>query len=150
MAWLLRSLFLTIRGLRKVTQLVTHISISLQRGRVNLSASAHVQQAYLLWKAVYDWLGPKSLKHTIKTPLHIFFLSYICNILPQHVLLNADWWWVCSIRPFQMQAWSCITSYYSPLRGSHCHMLDTVNPTMVNSMMLYSSMLASEKVYSKW
>ena len=48
-------------------------------------------------------------------------------------------------RPFQMGAWSCITSYYSPLRGSHCHILDTVNPAM--GMMLCSSMLAFEKVY---
>ena len=49
-------------------------------------------------------------------------------------------------RPFQKRAWSCVTSYYSPLRGSHCHTLDTVNPTM--GMMLCSSMLASEKVYN--
>ena len=39
-------------------------------------------------------------------------------------------------------AWSCVTSYFSPLWGSHCH---TVNPAM--GMMLCSSMLAFEKVY---
>ena len=49
-------------------------------------------------------------------------------------------------RPFQMRAWSCVTSYYSPLRRSHCHTLDTVNPAM--GMMLCSSMLAFEKVYT--
>ena len=49
-------------------------------------------------------------------------------------------------RPFQMRAWSCVTSYYSPLRGSHCHTLHTVNPAM--GMMLCSSMLAFEKVYT--
>ena len=48
-------------------------------------------------------------------------------------------------RPFQMRAWSCVTSYYSPLRGSHCRTLDTVNPAM--GMMLCSFMLAFEKVY---
>ena len=50
-------------------------------------------------------------------------------------------------RSFQMRAWSCeyITSYSSPLRGSHCHTLDTVNPAI--GMMLCSSMLAFEKVY---
>ena len=47
-------------------------------------------------------------------------------------------------RPFQKRAWSCVTSYYSPLRGSHCHTLDTVNLAM--GMMLCSSMLAFEKV----
>ena len=31
-------------------------------------------------------------------------------------------------RPFQKRAWSCVKSYYSPLWGSHCHTLDTVNP----------------------
>ena len=51
-----------------------------------------------------------------------------------------------SNRPFQMRAWSCVTSYFSPLRGSHCHMLDTVNPAM--GMILCSSMLAFEKVYA--
>ena len=48
-------------------------------------------------------------------------------------------------RPFQMQVWSSVTSYYSPLQGSHCHTLDTVNSAM--GMMLCSSMLAFEKVY---
>ena len=48
-------------------------------------------------------------------------------------------------RPFEMRAWSCVTLYYSPLRGSHCHTLDTVNPAM--GMMLCRSMLAFEKVY---
>ena len=48
-------------------------------------------------------------------------------------------------RPFQMQAWSCITSY--TLQGLPYLAYDNVNPTMVNSMMLRSSMLAFEKVY---
>ena len=46
-----------------------------------------------------------------------------------------------------MQAWSCITSY--PLRGLPYLAYDNVNPAMVNSMMLRSSMLAFEKVYYK-
>ena len=45
-----------------------------------------------------------------------------------------------------MRAWSCITSY--PLRGLPYLAYDNVNPTMVNSMMLHSSMHAFEKVYS--
>ena len=49
-------------------------------------------------------------------------------------------------RPFQKCAWSCVTSYYSPLRGSNCHTIHTVNPAM--GMMSCSSMLAFEKVYS--
>ena len=49
-------------------------------------------------------------------------------------------------RPFQMWAWSCITSY--PLRGLLYLVYDNVNPAMVNSMMLRSSMLAFEKVYT--
>ena len=48
-------------------------------------------------------------------------------------------------RPFQMRAWSCITSY--PLRGLPYPAYDIVNPAMVNSMMLRSSMHAFEKVY---
>ena len=48
-------------------------------------------------------------------------------------------------RPFQMRAWSCITSY--PLRGLPDLVYDNVNLAMVNSMMLRSSMLAFEKVY---
>ena len=43
-----------------------------------------------------------------------------------------------SNRPFQMQAWSCITSY--PLWGLPYLAYDNVNPAMVNSMMLRSSM----------
>ena len=39
-----------------------------------------------------------------------------------------------------------VTSYYSPLRGSHYHTLDTVNPAM--GMMLCSSMPTFEKVYN--
>ena len=46
-------------------------------------------------------------------------------------------------RPFQMRAWSCITSY--PLWGLPYLAYDSVNP--MNSMMLRSSMLAFEKVY---
>ena len=49
-------------------------------------------------------------------------------------------------RPFQMRAWSCITSY--PLRGLPYLAdlaYDNVNPAVVNSMMLRSSMLAFEK-----
>ena len=51
------------------------------------------------------WLaGAKEFKHTIKAPLHIIFLSYICNTLPHHVSRNApfindintDWWYVCN------------------------------------------------------
>ena len=34
----------------------------------------------------------------------------------------------CPNRPFQKRAWSCVTSYYSPLWGSHYHTLDRVNP----------------------
>ena len=35
------------------------------------------------------WLAStEEFKHTVKTPLHIIFLSYICNILPQHVFLE--------------------------------------------------------------
>ena len=49
-------------------------------------------------------------------------------------------------RPFQMRAWSCITSY--PLRGLPYLAYDNVNPAVVNNMMLRSSMLAFEKVYS--
>ena len=41
-------------------------------------------------------------------------------------------------RPFQMRAWSCVTSY--PLRGLPYLACDNVNPAMVNSMMLHSSM----------
>ena len=48
-------------------------------------------------------------------------------------------------RPFQMRAWSCITSY--PLRGLPYLAYDNVKPAMVKSMMLRSSMLAFEKVY---
>ena len=44
-----------------------------------------------------------------------------------------------------MRAWSCITSY--PLRGLPYLVYDNVNPAVVNSMMLRSSMLAFEKVY---
>ena len=44
-----------------------------------------------------------------------------------------------------MRAWSCITSY--PLQGLPYLVYDNVNPAMVNSMMLRSSMLAFEKVY---
>ena len=44
-----------------------------------------------------------------------------------------------------MRVWSCITSY--PLRGLPYLAYDNVNPAMVNSMMLCSSMLAFEKVY---
>ena len=40
-------------------------------------------------------------------------------------------------RPFQMRAWSCITSY--PLRGLPYLAYDNVNPAVVNSM-LHSSM----------
>ena len=47
-------------------------------------------------------------------------------------------------RPFQRRAWSCITSY--PLQGLPYLAYDNVNPAMVNSMMLRSSMLAFEKV----
>ena len=46
-----------------------------------------------------------------------------------------------------MRAWSCITSY--PLRGLPYLAYDNVNPAMVNSMMLRSSMLAFEKVYTQ-
>ena len=49
-----------------------------------------------------------------------------------------------SNRPFQMRAWSCITSY--PLRGLQYVAYDNVNPAMVSSMMLRSSMHAFEKV----
>ena len=45
-------------------------------------------------------------------------------------------------RPFQMRTWSCITS-----QGLQYLAFDNVNPAMVNSMMLRSSMLAFEKVY---
>ena len=48
-------------------------------------------------------------------------------------------------RPFQMRAWSCITSY--PLWGLLYQAYDNVNLAMVNSMMLRSSMHAFEKVY---
>ena len=41
-------------------------------------------------------------------------------------------------RPFQMRAWSCVTSY--PLQGLPYLAYDNVNPAMVNSMMLHSSM----------
>ena len=51
-------------------------------------------------------------------------------------------------RPFQMRAWSCITSY--PLQGLPYLAYDNVNPAVVNSMMLRSSMLAFEKVFSGW
>ena len=44
----------------------------------------------------------------------------------------------CQCRPFQMWAWSCITSY--PLRGLPYLAYDNVNPAMVNSVMLHSSM----------
>ena len=44
----------------------------------------------------------------------------------------------CQCRPFQMRAWSCITSY--PLWGLPYLAYDNVNPAMVNSMMLHSSM----------
>ena len=61
---------------------------------------------------------------------------------------SATYWHLnCLYRPFQMQAWSCITSY--PLQGLPYLAYDNVNPAMVNSMMLRSSMLmlAFEKVY---
>ena len=45
-----------------------------------------------------------------------------------------------------MREWSCITSH--PLRGLPYLAYDNVNLAMVNSMMLRSSMLAFEKVYS--
>ena len=48
-------------------------------------------------------------------------------------------------RPFQMRAWSCITSY--PLWSLPYLAYDNMNPAMVISMMLRSSMLAFEKVY---
>ena len=41
-------------------------------------------------------------------------------------------------RPFQMRTWSCITSY--PLRGLPYLAYNNVNPAVVNSMMLHSSM----------
>ena len=41
-------------------------------------------------------------------------------------------------RPFQTHVWSCITSY--PLWGLPYLAYDNVNPAMVNSMMLHSSM----------
>ena len=47
-----------------------------------------------------------------------------------------------------MRAWSCITSY--PLRGLPYLAYDNVNLAMVNSMMLRSSMLEFEKVYSDY
>ena len=45
-----------------------------------------------------------------------------------------------------MRAWSFITSY--PLRGLPYLAYDNVNPALVNSMMLRSSMQAFEKVYN--
>ena len=48
-------------------------------------------------------------------------------------------------RHFQMRAWSCITSY--PFWDFPYLAYDNVNPAMVSSMMLRSSMLAFEKVY---
>ena len=51
-------------------------------------------------------------------------------------------------RPFQMLAWSCITSY--PLRSLSYLVYDNVNPAVVISMMLRSSsMPAFKKVYSQ-
>ena len=64
----------------------------------------------------------------LRNGLFIFFSIHLCY------------------RPFQMRAWSCISSY--PLRGLPYLAYDNVNPAMVNSMMLHSSMLAFEKVYS--
>ena len=52
----------------------------------------------------------------------------------------------CHNRPFQMRAWSCITSY--PLRSLPYLAYDNVNPAVVISMMLRSFMPAFEKVYS--
>ena len=49
-------------------------------------------------------------------------------------------------RPFQMRVWSCITSY--ALRGLPYLAYDNVNPAIVNSMMLRSSMLTFRKVYA--
>ena len=49
-------------------------------------------------------------------------------------------------RPFQMRAWSCIITSYL-LQGLPYLAYDNVNPAMVKSMMLRSSMLTFEKVY---
>ena len=51
-------------------------------------------------------------------------------------------------RPFQKRAWSCVTSYYSPLLwGSH-HTVDTVNPAV--GMILCSSMHTKVHVLLHW
>ena len=62
------------------------------------------------------------------------------------VLLIMLTWLTCN-RPFQMRAWSCITSY--PLRSLPYLAYDNVNPAMVISMMLRSSMPAFEKFYQR-
>ena len=59
---------------------------------------------------------------------------------PDHIAPTVD------NRPFQMRAWSCITPY--PLRSLPYLAYDNVNPAMVISMMLRSSMPAFEKVYT--
>ena len=52
-------------------------------------------------------------------------------------------------RPFQMRAWSCITSY--PLRGLSYLAYDNVNPAVVNSMMLHSSMhVLKRSIMKQW
>ena len=64
----------------------------------------------------------------------VAFMEYI------FIMNCAFLYWASIIlhRPFQMQAWRCITSY--PLRGLPYLAYDNVNPAVVNSMMLHSSM----------
>ena len=63
-----------IRGLRRsLDWLVTHISISLPRGRVNLSASAHAQQDSISKKDCVWLAGAKEFKgEYAHSNMHIF------------------------------------------------------------------------------
>ena len=79
---------LEVLGGHSIDWLFTQISSSLYRGWEKLSASAHAQHNYKCMKGCLWLAETKEFKHTVKASLHITFLSYIYNILPQHVFLE--------------------------------------------------------------
>ena len=75
----------------------------------------------------------------------VFFCNLRCHAVQRHKSQTHNSLIIAHNRPFQMRAWSCITSY--PLRGLPYLAYDSVNPAMVNSIMLRSSMHAFIKDY---
>ena len=73
--------WLEVLGGHSIDWLFTHISIRLERDWFN-------------WLSIFAIKGclrlasTNEFKHTIKAPFQIIFLSYFCNILPQHVFLK--------------------------------------------------------------